>query len=124
LDSLKEVVERADVKGAAKRANGTISPVINSVFRVILKITGIGFILAGMAAIFGLIAVRTYMAAHHGQLFQENLFPVGNTEHVLADLALVLAGLVAIFIIVCGVAVFKRRWPIRGWITGVLAALF
>lgn len=124
LDSLKEVVERADVKGAAKRANGTVAPVINSVFRIILKITGVGFILAGMAAIFGLIAVRTYMAAHHGQLFQENLFPVGDTEHILADLALALAGLVAIFVIVCGVAIFKRRWPLRGWITGVLTAIF
>lgn len=47
LDSLKEVVERADVKGAAQRANGTVAPFINSVFRIILKITGVGFILAG-----------------------------------------------------------------------------
>lgn len=124
LENLKEVVERADVKGAAKRANGTVAPVINTVFRAILKVFGVGFILGGLAAIFGLIAVKTYMAAHHGQIIQENLFPVGTTEHALADLALALAGLLAIFVIICGVAIFKRRWPIRGWITGVLTALF
>lgn len=124
VESLKEVVERADVKGAAKRANGTVAPVINSIFKIILRIIGVSFIVTGLAALFGLIAVRTYMAAHHGQLFQENLFPVGTTEHVLADMALALAGLIAIFVIVCGVAIFKRSWPLRGWITGVLTAIF
>ena len=124
VESLKEVVERADVKGAAKRANSTVAPVVNSIFKIILRVIGVGFVLAGLSAIFGLITVRTYMAAHHGQLIQENLFPVGSTEHFLADLLLALAGLMAIFVIVCGVAVFKRRWPIKGWITGVLTALF
>lgn len=124
VGSLKEVVERADVKGAAKRANGTVAPLVNSVFRIILKIVGIVFILAGISSIFGLIAVRTYMAAHHGQLIQENLFPIGNTEHILADMGLVLAGLLAVFVVICGVAIFKRRWPIKGWITAVLTAIF
>jgi phage shock protein PspC (stress-responsive transcriptional regulator) len=124
VDSLKEVVERADVKGAAKRANATIAPVINSIFRIILKIIGLGFVLGGLAVIFGLIVVRIYMAAHHGQLFEENLFPVGTTEHILADLGLISVGIIALFAILSGVAMFKRRWPTRGWITGVLAGLF
>jgi phage shock protein PspC (stress-responsive transcriptional regulator) len=124
VESLKEVVERADVKGAAKRANGTVAPVVNSIFRTILRIIGVGFILGGLTALFGLIAAKTYMSTHHGQLFQENLFPVGTTEQVLANLGLALAGLVAIFVIICGVAAFKRRWPIGGWITGILTAMF
>jgi len=124
VENLKEVVERTDIKGAAKRVNGTIVPVINNVFRFLLKITGVGLVLSGLAAIFGLITIETYMGAHHGQLFQENLFPVGPTEHVLAHLAVGLGALVSIFVIVCGVAVFKRRWPLRVWVTGVLTALF
>jgi phage shock protein PspC (stress-responsive transcriptional regulator) len=124
VENLKEVVERADVKGAAKRANNTIAPVINSIFRVILKITGIGFVVAGLATIFGLITSVSYMAAHNGQLFQENLFPVGTTEHVLANLVAAIIGLASIFVIIAGIAIFKRRWPIKGWITGVLAAIF
>jgi hypothetical protein len=124
IDGIKEVVERADVKGAARRANGTIAPVLNSAFRVMLKIIGIGFIVAGLASLFGLVIIRTYMAAHHGQLFQENLFPVGRTEHILADISLALVGLISVFVVICGLAIFKRRWPIRGWITAVLASLF
>jgi len=31
VENLKEVVGRADVRGAAKRANGTVAPVINSI---------------------------------------------------------------------------------------------
>ncbi|HVX58799.1 MAG TPA: PspC domain-containing protein [Candidatus Saccharimonadales bacterium] len=124
VEGLKEVVERADVKGAAHRANNKVAPFINSFFRVVLKVTGIGFMLGSLAVIFALIAVRTYMSLHHGQLFQENLFPVGTTEHILADLGLALTGLLAIFGVVCGLALVKRRWPIRGWITGVLVGLF
>jgi phage shock protein PspC (stress-responsive transcriptional regulator) len=124
VNSLKEVVERADVKGAAKRANGTIAPAINTFFRIVLKITGIAFILGGLGVIFGLIVVKTYMTAHNGQLFQEDLFPVGSSEHILANLILVLAVVLAILSILVGLAMFKRRWPIRAWITGVLAGLF
>lgn len=124
VESLKEVVERADVKGAAKRANGTLAPFINSFFRLVLKVIGLGFIFGGLAALFFMVAIRTYIAAHHGQLFQENLFPVGTTEHILLDIGLILIGMLAIFAIVCGLAMFKRRWPIRGWLTGVLGGIF
>jgi phage shock protein PspC (stress-responsive transcriptional regulator) len=55
IDGIKEVVERADVKGAARRANGTIAPVLNSAFRVMLKIIGIGFIVAGLASLLVLL---------------------------------------------------------------------
>src|SRR6266404_410644 len=41
VDSLKEVVERADVKGAAHRANNSIAGPINSFFGFVLKIVGI-----------------------------------------------------------------------------------
>jgi phage shock protein PspC (stress-responsive transcriptional regulator) len=124
VESLKEIVERADVKGAAKRANGTITPFINSFFRVIFKIIGIGFILGGMGAILALSAIWTYMTAHHGQLFQENLFPVGTAEHVLTGIGAGLGIIVSIFAILCGLAMFKRRWPIPGWSTGILAGIF
>lgn len=124
VDSLKEVVERADVKGAARRANGTVAPVINSIFWVALKIIGVGLVISGLGLIFALSVVWTYMAAHHGQLFQENLFPVGSAEHILAGIGIGLGALIALFGIICGMAMFKRRWPIPGWATGVLAVIF
>lgn len=124
LNNLKEVVDRADAKGAARRAGSTVAPVINSLSRIALKTVGIIGIIAGLCVLFGLVAVRVYMAVHNGQLFQENLFPVGRTEHVLADLVMILVGLLAVFGIICGLAMYKRRWPIRGWVTGVIVAAF
>jgi phage shock protein PspC (stress-responsive transcriptional regulator) len=124
LSSLKEVVERADAKGAAKRAGNTVAPFINNFFRIVLKIVGVAFIIGSLSVLFGLVATRVYMAAHNGQLFQENLFPVGRTEHVLANIILALIGLMAVFGVVCGVAIYKRRWPIRGWVTGVIVGIF
>jgi phage shock protein PspC (stress-responsive transcriptional regulator) len=124
LSSLKKVVERADAKGAAKRAGNTVAPFINNFFRIVLKIVGVAFIIGSLSVLFGLVATRVYMAAHNGQLFQENLFPVGRTEHVLANIILALIGLMAVFGVVCGVAIYKRRWPIRGWVTGVIVGIF
>jgi phage shock protein PspC (stress-responsive transcriptional regulator) len=124
LGNLKEVVDRADAKGAAQRAGSTVAPIINSFFRIALKLVGIAFIVGSLCALFALVATGVYIAAHHGQLFQENLFPVGRTEHLLAYLSLGLIGLIAFFGVICGLAVYKRRWPIRGWVTGVIAGIF
>ncbi|MDL2341657.1 MAG: PspC domain-containing protein [Patescibacteria group bacterium] len=124
LSNLKTVVERADAKGAAVRAGNTVAPLFYKLSRIALRLIGIVLIIGSLGVLFGLVATRIYMAAHHGQLFQENLFPVGTTEHLLADLVFGLAGIVAVFGILCGLTVFKRRWPIPGWVTGIIAALF
>ncbi|MDB5160837.1 MAG: rane protein of unknown function [Candidatus Saccharibacteria bacterium] len=124
VEALKEVVDRADLKGAAQRANGTLIPVINNFLKLVLKIVGVGFILAGLLALFGLIAAKVYMALHSDRLFQENIFPVGASEHLLLNIGLILAGIIALFVVLSGMAIFRRKWPIRGWITGLLAGLF
>jgi phage shock protein PspC (stress-responsive transcriptional regulator) len=123
VEGLKEIVDRADVKGAAHRANNTITPTINKIFGAILKFIGIGFILAGLAALFGLIATTVYMAIHNGQLFEENLFPVGTSEHLLLYIGIFLAAVVSLFIILFGLAMFRRKWPIGAWVTGTLVGL-
>jgi phage shock protein PspC (stress-responsive transcriptional regulator) len=124
LGALKDSVSKADLPGAARRANNTVLPVINSIFRVIIKLVGVGFILTGAAMIFGLIVTKVYMLLHHGQLLQENLFPVGFREELVVTLGIILAVIVAIFLILIGIASFMRKWPIRGWITAVLLGLF
>jgi len=50
VDSLKEIVGRADVKGAAHRANASLAEPINSLFRFVLKVIGLFFILSGLSA--------------------------------------------------------------------------
>lgn len=124
LGSLKQVVDRADAKGAAKRAGDTVAPILNSFFRIVLKLIGLAFIVGSLCVLFGIVATVAYMTAHNGRLFQENLFPVGQTEHLLMYILLALIGVIAVFGILCGLAVYRRRWPIRGWVTGVIIGLF
>lgn len=124
VESLKAIAERADLGGAARRANNTIVPIINTTFRLIAKVLGIAFIVAGVSVLFSLVAVYVYMALHNGQLFQEDLFPVGTLEHVLFGVAILLVAIVALFSILTGLAFAKNRWPIHTWLTSSLVGLF
>lgn len=123
VDSLKEVVDRADVKGAARRANESISRPLNAFFRFVLKFIGVVFVMSGLAALFGLVAGESYVLVHNGSLLQDNIFPVGFREHLLLNIGIGVAALISLFVVLFGVAIFRRRWPIRGWITGILIGL-
>ena len=124
LEALKDSVARADVHGAAQRVNNNVLPIINGVFRIGIKLIGVGFILAGLGLLVATSITKIYMLLHHNQLFQENLFPVGTREQWLMALAMILVAIVAIFLLLIGIATFKRKWPIRGWITALLAGIF
>lgn len=124
LEALKDSVNRADVAGTARRVNGAIAPVINGIFRVCIKLAGLGFVLAGLGLLTLDAITRAYMQLHGGQLFQENLFPVGAREQWLMAIVMGLIAIVSIFLALTGIAAFRRQWPIRGWITGLLAGLF
>lgn len=120
VDSLKEIVERADVRGAAHNASNTLAGPINTLFRLVLKVAGIFFILFGLSAVFGLIAAGAYVVFHSGTLLQDNIFPIGFRQDLLLDISLIVAGLVAVFVIIFGIAIFRRKWPIHTWVTGIL----
>ncbi|HUC87781.1 MAG TPA: PspC domain-containing protein [Candidatus Binatia bacterium] len=123
VDSLKEIVEQADVKGDAHRVNSSLANFINSLFRCVLKLTGIAFMLLGLSAIFGLIAAETYLLVDGKAWAQNNIFPVGFREHLLLDIAMLVVALIASFVIIFGIAMFRRKWPIRSWVTGLLVGL-
>jgi len=123
VDSLKEIAGQADVKGAARRVNATLSGPINNLFRFLLKMLGIIFILFGLSVVFGLIAGETYISANGSNWDKYNIFPIGFREHLLLDIAAIVAGLVGLFIILFGISIFRRKWPIRGWVTGTLVGL-
>ncbi|HWT55500.1 MAG TPA: PspC domain-containing protein [Candidatus Microsaccharimonas sp.] len=124
LDALKDSVRRADLSGTAQRVNQTFSAFVNSIFRVVIKLAGIGFVLIAAAIMFGVAVARGYMTLHGNKLFQEGIFPVGVREHWLVNIMFALLLIVALFLALVGIATFKRKWPVRGWITGVLVGLF
>jgi phage shock protein PspC (stress-responsive transcriptional regulator) len=122
VDTLKEVVERADVKGAAQRANKSLAGPVNSVFNVIVKIVGIGLTLIGLSLLISLFVGTTYFFAH-GNIVLDNLFPIGLKEHMLVYIGAFVAALISIFVVLFGMAIFRRKWPIHLWLTGVLIGL-
>ena len=123
VEGLKEVVERADIKSAAKRANNTLAGPINTIFDIFLKTIGIFIILSGLTALFALVAFEIYVLVHGNNLLQDNIFPIGFKEHLLLDIAITIGALISIFTILIGMALFIRKWPVGAWITGVLIGL-
>lgn len=124
LEAIKNSVSRADVTNTARRFNSTFLSVIDAVFRACIKLVGIGFGLLGLAILSGVAVTRIYMSLHNDKLFQENLFPVGDREHLLVWIAMGLACVISVFLILGGIAIFKRKWPLNSWITGALVAVF
>ncbi len=124
LDALKESVNNADVPGAARRVNSKVLPVINGLFQLVVKMVGLGFIFIGIMLVFSMAVLGSYMLLHNGQLTQENLFPVGFREHLLVWLGMLLVAILAVFLTLIGIQSFTRKWPVRSWITGLLAGIF
>ncbi len=124
LESLKDSVKNADLSTSAHKASSSFLAFVNSAFAFCIKLLGVAFIVSGIATLFGLVVIKTYMWLHHGQLFQENLFPVGIREQWLVISIMLFIGLGALFLLLGGIATFKRKWPVKSWVTGVLAGLF
>jgi phage shock protein PspC (stress-responsive transcriptional regulator) len=124
LEALKDSVNQVDLTGKASRLNSRLLTAINGIFRVGVKLIGFGLVLGGLALFSAISVLKVYMWLHHDRLFQENIFPVGAREHWLLSLVMGLVAIVAVFLILMGIAAFKRAWPVRGWITGILLGVF
>ncbi|HEX4775051.1 MAG TPA: PspC domain-containing protein [Candidatus Saccharimonadales bacterium] len=123
VEGLKEVVSNADVKGTAQRIHKNLAEPVNTVFSLFLKVVGLAFVLLGLTALFGLIAGETYFLANSGAWLRDNIFPVGFREQLVLHIAVATVTLVSLFTMLLGIAIFRRKWPIRTWITGVLIGL-
>jgi hypothetical protein len=117
------MVARADVPGAAKRANASLAGPAHTLFDVLLKVIGIIVIITGLAIVFALAAFESYFLLHNGSLVTHNLFPVGFREHLLVHLGVAAAALSAVLTVLIGLAIFRQKWPARGWVTGTLVGL-
>lgn len=122
VDALKDVVERADVKGAASRAQRLVSVIVGGALRVIATIIGYGLVLAGIVALMALTTFGVYWMLNH-DLVPAHVFPVGAGEVALICLAFVVVAIAASFLLIAGLAVIRRRWPLSGWVLGALVAV-
>lgn len=123
VDALKDVVERADVKGAANRAQRTIGKVVQPILKAILGVVGLGLMLAGIGTLLGLLTASTYWALNH-DLVPARIFPVGANEVALIALVLLALAMLSLFLLIAGVSVMKRKWRLPGWGLGAIVAVF
>ncbi len=123
VDSLKEIVERADLKGAAKRANRSLAGPITTVLKVIAKIIGVCFVIVGIGLLLGLATGVTYVLLHSGFQAQDTVFPVGLKEHMAMYAGAAVAAILSLFVVLLGLDIYRQKWPIRAWMTGVLVGL-
>jgi len=124
LEALKDSVGQSGVADTAARLNNRLLAAIDWLFRAGVKVLGVAFLATGVGIIATVALIKMYMLLHGDKLFQENLFPVGGREHLLVVLVMALAIISAVFLMLTGVATFKHKWPVRGWVTAVLAGLF
>lgn len=123
IESLKEAVERADVKGAAQRANNSLAGPLKALLILIARIIGVAFVAFGLAVLLSIVGLTFYTFLHHGSFVQGNIFPVGLAEHLVVYIAAGIAAIITLFLVLIGMALFWRKWPIRSWLTGVLIGL-
>ena len=123
VEALKEVVERADVESAAKRATNVVGKVVRTVLKVLAQIVGIILIVAGVLATMALLTAGTYLIAHGSTVNNEVVFPVGAQEVAVVAFAISAAVIVSVLIAFVGAALAKGRQVLSGWAAAILLVL-
>ncbi|HEX3568492.1 MAG TPA: PspC domain-containing protein [Candidatus Saccharimonadales bacterium] len=125
VDSLKEVIDRADVTGAAQRANRTIGHGIEWIAKVILGVIGLAVTLASAAALLWTMAVGMYFLLGQGKITGQVLLPVGTHETVALAAGLVSVAIIFLFLLLSGIAMMRRKWSLPGWgVAGLIGIFF
>lgn len=123
VDALKDVVERADVEGAAKRATNAVGKVVHTILKVLAQVVGITLTVAGVVATIALLTAGTYLIAHGSTVNNEVVFPVGMQETVVVAMAVTAAVIAAIVIAFVGAALIRGRQVLSGWAAAILLVL-
>jgi phage shock protein PspC (stress-responsive transcriptional regulator) len=128
VDSLKNVIDRADIAGASERASRSfgrlISQVVNGIFKAVLTVIGAAFVTAGAAVMLWAIATATYMLVHGGQIGTAIVFPLGAQEVWTVILAFVASIIVGFLIVMVGLTMIARKWRLPGWISAAIIGIF
>ncbi len=120
VDNIKEIMDRADVQGAAARASYMVGRVGKRVIRITLALLGTAFLLASLALLAGAITAASFLFMRGVRITNVTVFPLGVQEHYLVACALATAVLLALLLALTGRAVFARRWTFPAWATAAI----
>lgn len=124
VDSLKEIVDRADVTGAAQRASRNIGPFIEMLAKILLIAVGCIFVSVAMVMLVGIAMLGVNTLLHSGHLLYGALqFPLGKTETVAMVGGFGALAASAAFLLATGIAMVRRKWTVPGWAAAALASV-
>lgn len=123
VDALKEVVENADVKGAAGRATKTMGKAVNGVLKVLLAIVGVAIVIGAVVMLAVTIAAGIYLLLNGSRVNEAVVFPIGAPEVAALVCILLFTAIIAVFMLAAGLALTRRHWPLPGWAVGALVVL-
>ncbi|HEX8763219.1 MAG TPA: PspC domain-containing protein [Candidatus Saccharimonadales bacterium] len=127
VDSIKAVVDRADIPGAASRAGNTVgrgaAKIAMVASKILLAILGVTFAIMGFGLVFGALAGGLGLLTHGVKLGQDLIFPISGGDHVAVALAMTTVLLIGVFLLLIGVAMMRRKWKVPGWVVASLAGV-
>lgn len=124
VDSLKSVIDRADVPAAAGRARRSVGRPIEKIFRFVLTLIGVGVVAFAGAALLWLLTTTIFLLLGQGKIAGEVLLPVG-THEIVGLIAVAIAGSIALLsLVLIGLAMIRRKWQLSGWIVASLVGVF
>jgi hypothetical protein len=135
VDSLKVVIDRANISGTAERVGKVgqqlgrgvgrrASRAVEGIAKFILGILGCVLMTAAVLLFSGTAVAGAYMLAHGGKMADEVVFPVGSEAVWGLFCAVAVLMVFAFFMLVAGLAMLRRKSVIKGWVLGILTGVF
>lgn len=123
VDSIKELVDRADIPGAAERANQAAGPIMVSVAKVFSSVLGFVFMSVATLGLFALAIATVYGVVNRGDMLSP-AYNIAGGDIVVAVCAFVVLALTFVFIALIGSAMMRFKWQVPGWVVALLIGTF
>ncbi len=124
LETLKNIVDRADVPKAAERATASVGRFGQRVARLVLSVVGIGLIIASIGVVAGASTAGSYLLLNGLRAASVRIFPVGPVEILLVICGLIVAALAAAILLLTGRSLMSRKREMHGlWLIGGVLAI-
>lgn len=125
VESLKEMVDEADVKGAANRVGGVIRPFVRLFGKLVLISVGAGFVAFGILGLITTMVGGVYTVLYHENIFAFGDFAISVRDGIFAASLILATALVSVATILAGIAIVRRTWTVPSWVTAAgLAGFF
>ncbi|HKR81726.1 MAG TPA: PspC domain-containing protein [Candidatus Saccharimonadales bacterium] len=131
VDSLKEVVDRANIAGAAERVGKVgqefgrgLGRVIEGLAKAFAALVGGVFVLAGIATFSGTMVAGSYLLGRGAKVADQVVFPIGSEAVFALFCGIVVGAIFAFFLLVAGLAMIRRKAVVKGWVLGIVTGVF